>query len=147
MEHDIVMLQAKIMDSILIGDAIATNTPNVPITAKLATDNKELETKKTILLKDIDKMRKIMDRSNRDFTDVKDSLPETPQKQFLHFIEDYTLAFLVMGYLFMVIGILYLYSNKPYSMTPGFSFKALLQGIAAASIITCIMYVLLYYFS
>ena len=147
MEHDIVMLQAKIMDSILIGDAIATNTPNVPITAKLATDNKELETKKTILLKDIDKMRKIMDRSNRDFTDVKDTLPETPQKQFLHFIEDYTLAFLVMSYLFMVIGILYLYSNKPYSVMPGFSFTALIQGTVAASIITCIMYVLLYYFS
>ena len=140
MEHDIVMLQAKIMDSILIGDAIAANTTNVPIIAKLAKDNEELETKKTILLKDIDKMRKIMDRSNRDFTDVKDSLPEREPKRILRVLEDYTLAVLVVSYLFAILAALYTYVFFAEAKSP-----AILKGVLGSSILTIFLYMVLFY--
>ena len=52
----------------------------------------------------INKKEAIIERSNRDFTDIKDTLPETQPKKVLHFIEDYTLAFVTIAYLFMIVA-------------------------------------------
>lgn len=147
MSDDIVMLRAQIMDSILLGDHLQSNTQKDTVNSKLKTDIEELEKKKKTLEMSIRKKQNIIERSDRDFSDVKDLLPETPQKQFLHFIEDYTLAFLTMSYLFMTLAIIYIYTTKPYSLTPGFHLPSLAKGIFGSILITIFMYVLLYYFS
>lgn len=82
-----------------------------------------------------------MDRSNRDFIDVKRTLPEKQPKKLLHFIEDYTMALLAISYLFMIIvGIYY------YSMVNGtFDMSKCAQSIGYSGLISIIMGMVLYY--
>ena len=70
----------------------------------------ELKTKKETLLKEVDKNESIIERSNRDFSDVKDTIKEPQSKKVLRFVEDYTMAFVVIAYLFMIISIIYVYT-------------------------------------
>jgi len=144
---DIISLRAQIMDSLLLGEQLSTAPQNTSesITNKIKADKEKLTSKKEKLEADIKKKENIINRSNRDFSDVKDTLPETPQKQILHFIEDYTLAFLSMSYLFMILAIIYVYSVKPFE--GGFTLSAFIQSIFGSIVLTIIMYIVLYYFS
>ena len=70
----------------------------------------ELKTKKEKLLKEVDKNESIIERSNRDFSDVKDTIKEPQPTRVLRFIEDYTLAIVIISYIFMIISIIYVYT-------------------------------------
>jgi len=142
---DVISLRAQIMDSLLLGEQLSTATESITSTPKIKADKEKLTSKKEKLEADIKKKENIINRSNRDFSDVKDTLPETPQKQILHFIEDYTLAFLSMSYLFMILAIIYVYSVKPFE--GGFTLSAFIQSIFGSIVLTIIMYIVLYYFS
>lgn len=146
LQNDIVMLRASIGDSLLMGDSIYGTHGVSEITNQVQSRNTELKVKKDIIKDRIIKNEAIIERSNRDFSDVKDTLPETQPKTLLHFIEDYTLAFLVMAYLFMLIALNYLYYvSSQVQYTASFNYTALLRGIFGSGIITVIMGIILYY--
>lgn len=148
LESDIESLKAIIGDSFYMGDAIYGKYGMDDITKQVRTRNQELKAKKEAIKNDIYKKEAIIERTDRDFSDVKDSLPETQPKKVLHFIEDYTLAFLTISYFFMVIALNYLFvieSKDP--LYPFFNYKAFIQGIITTGFITCFMYMVLYYFS
>ena len=142
LQQDIEMLRATVGDSLLMGDAIYGQFGVDDITKQVKARNEELKAKKEKLGTVIDKNEAIIERSNRDFTDIKDTLPETQPKKVLHFIEDYTLAFLTISYLFMIVAAIYV-----YTLTSEFKVTALLQGIVSSAFLTCFMYIALYYFS
>ena len=102
-------------------------------------------------MNDIDKKEAIIERSNRDFSDVKDTIPEIQKKTYINFIEDYTLASVVTSYLFMIISVIYIYTLKSYELSSKDSYTSwvspLLQSIIGSSFLTCFMYIILYYFS
>jgi len=110
------------------------------INSEVSARNKELHEKKKKLTEHIKQKEEIINRSNRDFSDT---LPDTQPKKILHFIEDYTLVFLSMSYLFMGMAAMYVYtstSSEPLSTT-------IPKGGLVSLFVTFFMGALLYYVS
>jgi hypothetical protein len=142
LQQDIEMLRGTVGDSLIMGDAIYGKFGIADITKQVKARNEELKTKKDTLREQIDKKEAIIERSNRDFSDVKNTLPETQPKKVLHFIEDYTLAFLSIAYLFMIVALIYI-----YTITSDNKITAALQGIVSSIFLSIFLYIILYYFS
>jgi len=138
-KKDIEILQANVGDSLMMGDSIFGKAGHAEIIREVKERNHDLKSKKETVMKDVDHKESIINRSNRDFTDVKDSLPETQPKKVLHFMEDYTLAILLMAYLFMVISCIYM-----YTATATIPMTALFNGIMISIPVTILAAMLLY---
>jgi len=139
-DPDIARLQATITDLITIGNSMYDPTTG-SMTAEVTSRNKELTEKKTKLTNEIKKQEAIINRTNRDFTDVRDQLPETiPNKRF-HLIEDYTLVMMSIAYLFMIVVALQTY----VLYSPDNWVSALGKGLFYSFILTLISGAFLYY--
>lgn len=108
-KNDIENIKININDAFSTGDAMFGQYGHVQITNEILQRNKELEEKKKKLETEIKKNESIVERANRDFSDVKSTLPDSLPHQSATFIEDYTLVFLSASYLFMVILSIYMY--------------------------------------
>lgn len=106
---DINYLKQNITDTLMTGDAIFGQYGSMDIAKSVQQSNTELEEKKKAIEKEIANNEAVIERSNRDFSDVKNTLPDRPTYSRLHFIEDYTVFFLVASYLFMILLCGYLY--------------------------------------
>ena len=139
-KQDISALQANITDSLLMGDNMFGSMGNGMVTKQVDMRNEELKTKKGDLTRTIKKNEAIMERSNRDFTYVKDTLPETEPKKVLHVLEDYTLAVLILSYLFMSLAGIYLYvtlsSNKVLALS---------QGVIGSAALSAFLFMVLFF--
>ena len=105
LKDDIKQILGKANDALMVGDSaflVMDNEKGIVKDVKERID--ALETEKKELEKEIDKQHQLIQTSNRDFSDVKDTLPETQPERFLYFIEDYTLSILAMAYLIMVVA-------------------------------------------
>ena len=143
LKQDIESLSANVGDSLSVGDSMFGSYGHSDITKQILVRNDDLKKKKEALVKDINNKESIIERSNRDFSDVKRTLPEKQPKKILHFIEDYTMAVLSMSYLFMLcIGIYYLSYQTGDFNTSNF-FQALMNG----AILSVIVGVVVYYIS
>jgi cell division protein FtsL len=91
-------------------------------------------------MKEVDKNEAIIERSNRDFSDVKDTVPEPQPKRVLRFIEDYTLAILTMAYLFMIISVIYIYTAISENKLVAFG-----KAFVGSAFLTMFLYMLLYF--
>ncbi len=109
LSSDIGYLKRNITDTLLTGDSIFGQYGSNDILQSVKQSNEELEEKKKAIEKEIANNEAVIERSNRDFSDVKQTLPEKPEYSRLHFIEDYTVFFVVTSYLFMVLLCAYLY--------------------------------------
>jgi hypothetical protein len=141
LKSDIDSLRGNVMDSLSLGDTMFGQFGHNEVSSQLKKRNDELTLQVESLTKELDKNQSIIDRSNRDFIDVKRTLPETQPKKILHFIEDYTMALLAISYLFMVlIGIYY------YSMLNGmFDISKCVQAVGYSGLISIIVGMILYY--
>lgn len=139
-DPDIARLQATITDLITIGNSMYDPTTG-SITAQNTSRNKELMDKKTQLTNQIKEQEAIINRTNRDFTDTRDQLPETMPNKTLHFIEDYTLVIMCISYLFMIVVALHTY----VLYSPDNWVSALGKGLVYSFILTLISGMILYY--
>lgn len=140
-KNDIDFLKSGIEDTLHTGDAMFGSFGPADITKDVKQRNSELEKKKEDLKTDISKKEAIIERNNRDFSDVKQALPEQETPKSLHFIEDYTLAFLSISYFFMVVICIYLYTISSTEMVTGF-FKVLLMAVFGSIFSGMILYYL-----
>jgi hypothetical protein len=140
LKQDITALQANITDSLMMGDAMFGSFGYADITHQVTARNNELKSKKDVLITDIKKKEAIVERSNRDFTDLKDSLPEPQPNKILHVLEDYTLFVVVLSYLIVILAGIYVYVFRAESK--GF---ALLKGILGSSILSTFLFMVLLY--
>ena len=139
-DPDIARLQATITDLITIGNSMYDPTSG-SVTADVMARNRELSEKKTKIENEIKEQEAIINRSNRDFTDVRDELPETLPNKSLHFIEDYTLVILCISYFFMIVVALHIYvmhSTEQWT-------SSLPWGLFYSFLLTLISGMLLYY--
>lgn len=141
LKSDIDSLRGNVNDSLSLGDTMFGQYGHNDVSAQLRKRNEDLTLQVQSLSKELDKNQAIVERSNRDFVDVKRTLPEKQPKKLLHFIEDYTMALLAISYLFMVlIGIYY------YSMMDGvFNISKCVQAVGYSGLISIIVGMLLYY--
>jgi len=139
-DPDITRLKATITDLIAVGSSMYDPTAG-SMTSDALSRNNELTVKKESLDAEIKEQESIVNRVNRDFTDVRDQLPETIPDKRLHFIEDYTLVILGISYLFMILIALHTYvlkSEEAWTMS-------LLRGLMYSIPISLIVGMIIYY--
>ena len=133
-------LRASIGNSLHIGDSMFGEFGYADVSKQVSDRNAELKRKKEAIKKDIDKKEGIIARSGRDFTDVKDTLPETLPNQTLHVLEDYTVAILLVSYLFMVLSFIFYYTSQATIFATG-----LFQSILGSVFLTLAVGIIFYY--
>jgi uncharacterized protein (UPF0335 family) len=141
LKDDIKQILGEVNDALMVGDSTFTVQGNEKGIVK---DVKEridvLETEKKELEKEIDRQHQLIQTSNRDFSDVKDTIPETQPERFLYFIEDYTLSILAMAYLIMVVAAASFHTYLSLD-----TWAALLESLVGLSVLTIFLFMLLYY--
>jgi len=142
LEQDISSLSSTTMDTLIMGDTMFGQSGHNDIANQINGRNEELKNKKNKLLKEIEKSEAIIERSNRDFSDVKDTIKEPEPKRFLRFIEDYTLAILCMSYLFMIIAVIYI-----YTITAEFKLIGFGKSFILSILLTMFLFMILFYLS
>ena len=110
LQKDIESLTSSVQDSLVMGDTMFGQFGYQDIAIQVKERNEELKSKKEQQLKEVEKNEAIIERTNRDFSDVKDTISEPQSKRVLRFVEDYTLAILMISYLFMIIAAIYVYT-------------------------------------
>lgn len=142
LEQDITTLSGITMDSLTMGDSMFGQFGYGDISKEVKERNNELKKKKAHLIQEVDKGESIIERTNRDFSDVKDTIPEPQKKKTLRFIEDYTLAILCISYLFMVISIIYI-----FTITSEFKLIAFGKSAVFSILISSFLFMVLYFMS
>jgi hypothetical protein len=141
MKDDIKQILGKANDALIIGDNVFTVQENEKgIIKDLKSRIDTLEAEKKELEQEIDRQHQLIQTSNRDFSDVKDTIPETQPERFLYFIQDYTIAILAIAYLIMLFAGIsfrtFLSSDKA---------KTFLESLVGSVILTIFAFMLLYY--
>jgi hypothetical protein len=142
LQQDISALSASTMDSLIMGDTMFGQFGYNDIAKQVIARNDELKIKKHNLHKEVEKSEALIERSNRDFSDVKDTIPEPQPKRFVRFIEDYTLAILTVSYLFMIIAIIYIYTATSDNKLIAFS-----KIFVGSILLTMFLFMLLFFLS
>ena len=138
--EDIVWLKSNITNSLTTGDALFSAGGQINIINEVKTRKKELLAKKKELEKKINKDEQILQRSDRDFLDVKNEIPEKQDIKPLYVVEDYTLSFVFISYIFMIL--IFIYS---YTVTSAVASTGLYQSIIISVIVSMITFLLFYY--
>jgi hypothetical protein len=141
LQQDITSLSSTSMDSLIMGDTMFGQFGYNDIAKQVKARNDELKNKKEKLYKEVEKSEAIIERSNRDFSDTKNTISEPQPKRILRFIEDYTLAILSVSYLFMIIAIIYIYTITSEFKLIGFG-KALIGSIFLSMFLFMLMFYL-----
>lgn len=142
LQQDISSLSGTSMDSLIMGDTMFGQFGYSDIAKQVVERNNELKIKKEKLVKDVEKGEAIIERSNRDFSDVKDTITEPQPKRVLNFIEDYTLAILSIAYLFMIIAIIYVYTSTAEFKLIGFG-----KSFVVSILLTMFLFMLMFFLS
>ena len=129
-----------IPNALIMGDNMFGQAGYKAITNQVKDRNTDLKRKKETLSKEIEKGEAIIQRSDRDFNDVYNTVPNPQPKKGLHFIEDYTLAILVISYIFMLITIIYIYVS-----TSELIWIALGKAIIGSILLSMFLFMLLFY--
>jgi prefoldin subunit 5 len=136
---DFDQLNATYNDLILAGDNLYGSSSSSEQIQQIKLRNEELRELKEKLEKQIQAAESRSEQMNRDFIDMQTEQPQPLPNKTLHVLEDYTVAVLSITWLFMVIGLVYL-----YTYTAGFTAKSVLIGIVSGGIATLIAYALLF---
>lgn len=104
--NDIQALRQQVENGLALGDSMFGRFAHAEVAQEVGQRVTELQEKKEALEQDIKEKEALIQRSDRDFTDVKDTLPETLEQKRIRFVEDYTLLFLSLSYVFMVLSAL-----------------------------------------
>ena len=139
-EQDLIWLKSNITNSFAMGFSMFGNFGHIDIVNQVRDRNTELTAKMEGLKKRINEKEKLIQRTERDFIDTSDTLPEKQPKNSLRVLEDYTMAFLFMSYLFMII--IFIYS---YTITSATIAKGLTESLIASGILSMISFLILYY--
>jgi hypothetical protein len=107
LQQDISSQSGSVMDSLTMGDTMFGQFGYNDIAKQVKGRNEELKKKKDVLMKEVEKGESIIERTNRDFEDEYKTVPSPQPKKYLRFIEDWTIAILVISYLFMAIAAIY----------------------------------------
>jgi hypothetical protein len=142
LQKDIESLSGSVQDSLVMGDSMFGQYGYQDIAKQVKDRHQELKTKKDQLMKEVDKGEQIIDRSNRDFSDVKNTVSEPQPKKILHFIEDYTLVFLTLSYLFMIIAVIYIYTLMSDNKLVAFG-----KSFIGSIFLSMFLFMLLYFFA
>ena len=140
LQEDISSLRATTNDALIMGDTMFGQFGYNDIAKQVKERNNELNNKKAKFKKDIEKGEAIINRSNRDFTDVHNTVSKPQPKTTLRFIEDYSLAILTISYIFMIIAAIYI-----YTATSEFKLVAFGKAFVGSILLSMFLFIFLFY--
>ena len=132
-------IQSQIQNALIKGDQLLGVDTNNVLVQEAQKRYNELSKHADKLSQEIEKKQKIIERVDRDFSDVNDSLPH-PAKNTINVLEDYTIVLLLISYTFMIIAFIYAYTSN--SAVPETAF---MHAILGSIFVTLGISVLLYY--
>lgn len=138
---DIQKARSQIEDGLTMGDAMFGRFAHVEVAREVTNRTEELQKKKDVLEQELREKEALIQRTNRDFSDVKDALPETLEQQRVKFIEDYTIMFLVLSYVFMILSGIIFYVTISEQKTMAFV-KALGYALVATMLSGTLLYLI-----
>ena len=138
---DIQNTRSQIEDGLTMGDAMFGRFAHVEVAREVTNRTEELQKKKDGLEQELREKEAMIQRTNRDFSDVKDALPETLEQQRVKFIEDYTIMFLVLSYVFMILSGIIFYVTISEQKTMAFA-KALGYALFATMLSGILLYLI-----
>jgi len=137
---DISNLRIQIEDGIQMGSSMFGQYAHADVTNEVDKRLTDLKKKKEELENNIRDKEAIIQRSNRDFSDVKDALPEKQEQTRVKFVEDYTIMFLLLSFVFMVVSAIIF--NVTISQE---KMKALFSSLGLSILFTGFCGILLYF--
>ena len=138
---DIQKARSQLEDGLTMGDAMFGRFAHVEVAREVTNRTEELQKKKDGLEQELREKEAMIQRTNRDFSDVKDALPETLEQQRVKFIEDYTIMFLVLSYVFMILSGIIFYVTISEQKTMAFA-KALGYALFATMLSGILLYLI-----
>lgn len=139
-KQDIENIKMIIQDSLILGDTMFGTSGHAQIVQQVKDRNTDLQIKKDTLTSNIKNSEAIIERTDRDFIDTRETLPDSLPSKRLNVIEDYTLAFISITYLFALIAMMYW-----YCYTQGLAIRSIGESIVGGSTITLILFALFYF--
>ena len=136
---DLQRLRSQVDDGLSMGDAMFGRFAHVEVAREVNDRMEDLQKKKASLEQDLKEKEALIQRANQDFSDVKDTLPETLDKKRVQFVEDYTIAFLSLSYLFMMLSAIVWYVSLAEQ-----KMAAVFKAIGYSALTTIVAGIILY---
>jgi hypothetical protein len=136
--NEIENLKSMYMNALTTADSIFGSASTTTFAKEIDTRNRELKEKVAKLRTSIDRSKSAIERSERDFIDSKEQLPEQLPTQTVHVIDDYTLSVLSVAYLFFILSVMYWYTQQN-----GYSMRSILTALGSAFVLTVFIVMLL----
>lgn len=133
--------EAVYQDLIVTGDTLFGSSSSDTQIADIRSRNSELKKLKDKLVAEIKSATSREEQANRDFLDTKEALPESLPKKVVRTLEDYSVAFFLLAYLFAGIALVYL-----YVVTNQFSLGSIVTGLVVFVVIGLVVAVMLFRF-
>ena len=133
--------EAIYQDLIVTGDTLFGSSSSDTQIADIRSRNSELKKLKDKLVAEIKSATSREEQANRDFLDTKEALPESLPKKVVRTLEDYSVAFFLLAYLFAGIALVYL-----YVVTNQFSLGSIVTGLVVFAVIGLVVAVMLFRF-
>lgn len=133
--------EAVYQDLIITGDTLFGSSSSDTQIADIRSRNSELKKLKEKLVAEIKSASSREEQANRDFLDTREALPETLPKKVVRTLEDYSVAFFILAYLFAGIAIVYL-----YVVMNQFAVGAIVTGLVVFVVVSLIVGVMLFRF-
>uniref|UniRef100_A0A6C0DFN0 Uncharacterized protein n=1 Tax=viral metagenome TaxID=1070528 RepID=A0A6C0DFN0_9ZZZZ len=134
---DTVQLQtAQFQDSLILGDQFFGSSANSTALNEVAQRSNDLKARKAQMEETLQKSRGAAERLDRDFIDVKETLPETLSTRIIHMLDDYTLVVLMISFFFMVLSLVFI-----YAATQGYTLISILKGSGYGLLLSVFMFV------
>ena len=140
LQEDIISLRSTTSNALTMGGTMFGEAGYNVIAEQVRERNNDIRKKKEDLVKDIEKGEAIITRTNQDFTDVRNTVPEPQPQKTLRFIEDYTLAILAISYIFMIIACIYI-----FTITSEFKLVAFGKAFVGSTLLSMFLFIFLFY--
>lgn len=125
---------SQLNDMMMTGDKLFGTQPASSVLKEVSARNKDLKDKKKHLKNDIRDLTAIVERSDRDFIDEKELVPETLSSQVVHVLDDYTLIILMVSYVFVTLSSLFY-----YIIVNEFSINSIITGLVFTVVFSIFM--------
>lgn len=128
---------AQLNDLLATGDKFLGAAPSSSALEEVRIRNRDLKGRVKKLEAHIQQGNARMEQMERDFLDTKAALPETLPNKIIHVLEDYTLAVLLLAYIFGALAVLFYYVNSNL-----YSIKSILFGSIGLAVISIFLFIL-----
>lgn len=128
---------AQFNDLMATGDKFLGAAPSSSALDEVRVRNRDLKGRVKKLEGRIQQGQARMEQMERDFLDTKAALPETLPNKIIHVLEDYTLAVLLLAYIFGALAVLFYYVNSNM-----YSLNSILFGSIGLAVLSIFLFIL-----